>query len=68
MKRKFYTDGWHDRGSFAFYVEDGRLIRGQFYGEGAAVYPYRYDPEYHCLANVSGVSAYYGVLKTVCWY
>lgn len=67
MKRRFYTDGWHDRGSFSFYVEDGRLIRGMSY-YGSPMYPYRYSPKYDRLDNVSGVPAYYGVLKTVCWH
>ena len=65
-KRRIYTDGWHDiNDRFGFWVENGCIIRG--IRSGLAVYPYRPNRRFGGLDNVSGVSAYYGVLKTLTW-
>ncbi len=64
-KRAIYKDGWHDAGDLEFYVENGKLLRGVI--DGRTVYPYR-ACKTGGFDNISGVSAYYGVLKTVSWY
>lgn len=64
-KRTRYIDGWHEAGYIDFFVENGRLIRGVM--DGRTVYPYR-PVRSGGMDNVSGVSAYYGVLSTVEWF
>lgn len=66
MKRTVYSDGWHDRGELSFYVEGGRLLHG-VWDETTTVYPYRPSP-YGGFDNVSGITARYGVLRTVYWF
>ena len=65
-KRDSYADGWHEKGTLSFYVEDGRLIRGV--RDGVPVYPYQYDKKYDHHTNVSGIPARYGVLAKVSWH
>ena len=63
MKRKVYTDGWHERCGLSFYVENGRLIRGVM--DGRTMYPYRITKD--GMDNVSGIAAKYGLMNWVCW-
>lgn len=64
-KRDFYADGWHEKDSLSFFVEEGRLLRGV--RGGVTVWPYQYDKKYDHYTNVSGIPARYGVLRKVIW-
>lgn len=66
MKRMVYADGRHDRGELSFYVEGGPLLHG-VWDETTTVYPYR-PSLYGGFDNVSGITARYGVLRTVYWF
>ena len=69
MKRNIYKDGWHTvTGTFSFYVENGKLIKGLRYGDPFGpklIYPYKWSKRLNCYDNVSGITARYGCWKNV---
>ena len=66
-----YKDGWHTAtGTFSFYVENGKLIKGLRYGDPFGpklIYPYKWSKRLNCYDNVSGITARYGCWKNVTW-
>lgn len=58
MKCNIYKDGWHTAtGTFSFYVENGKLIKGLRYGDPFGpklIYPYKWSKKLNCYNNVSG--------------
>ena len=54
--RMSWSNGWHTvNDNFAYYVEEGRMIRGTYYGK--TVYPYLKAPRFGGYDNASGIRA-----------
>ena len=66
MAKIRYKDGWHTTGNMAFYVENGRILRG-VNNDMKTVYPYKYNKRHNCYDNVSGCEASNYNASVVVW-
>ena len=61
------SNGWHTvNDNFAYYVEDGSLVRGTY--SGKTVYPYQKDTRFGGYDNVSGIRANKSNYDKVEWF